>query len=374
VVQLQRKPRAASVARLRKRDSDEFALLRSQAVRWAADNFSRLTDPEPSVPEALNDRAADNWRPLLAIADLAGGAWPQRAREAACILSGEGHDTAVNVELLADIRLAFGEQDVIRSSDLVKELTADPERPWAEWSRGNPLTQKQLAGLLRPFGIISETVHPMIGLAHGKGYKRTSFEGVWDAYLPGQNPPSSQIQPFEACKRADADGMGTSADFRSVREDIPHGSKNDDLSYSHAGLHACTDRKAGNGGAHGSDQEITAPASASPSGVEEGWTCAATEGTGTPAAPAEPAPVIDPWKDLGIPEFLDRRRPSQGEEAPASEAVPADRGQPTSELQAQADERRLDVIFEKILQQHDAEDSEYYLANLEGRCEVSNKP
>ena len=37
--------------------------------------------------------------------------------------------------------------------------------------------------------------------------------------------------------------MGTSRDFRSVREIIPHGSKNDELSYSHAGLHACTDRK-----------------------------------------------------------------------------------------------------------------------------------
>jgi putative DNA primase/helicase len=131
VVQLQRKPREAAVERLRKRDSNEFALLRSRTARWANDNFSRLTDPEPDIPEALNDRAADNWRPLLAIADLAGGVWPQRAREAACVLSGEGHDTAVNVELLADIRMAFGETDMIRSADLVERLVADPERPWA---------------------------------------------------------------------------------------------------------------------------------------------------------------------------------------------------------------------------------------------------
>jgi putative DNA primase/helicase len=66
VVQLQRKPKAASVVRLRKRDSDEFAFLRRQAARWADDNFSRLTDPEPHIPEALNDRAADNWPPLQA--------------------------------------------------------------------------------------------------------------------------------------------------------------------------------------------------------------------------------------------------------------------------------------------------------------------
>src|SRR5258708_3702871 len=125
VVQLQRKPKAATVARLRKRDSEEFAILRRQAARWAHDNFSSLTDPEPGIPEVLNDRAADNWRPLLAIADLAGGAWPKRARDAACILSGEGHDsTSVNVELLVDIQVAFGELDVIRSADLVGKLIA----------------------------------------------------------------------------------------------------------------------------------------------------------------------------------------------------------------------------------------------------------
>src|SRR5262249_3953262 len=92
VVQLQRKPKAASVARLRKRDSEQFATLRRKAARWATDHFDKLTDPDPAIPEALNDRATDNWRPLIAIADLAGGDWPTRARDAACVLSGEGHD------------------------------------------------------------------------------------------------------------------------------------------------------------------------------------------------------------------------------------------------------------------------------------------
>ena len=103
----------------------------------------------------LNDRAADNWRPLLAIADLAGGTWPEEARRAACLLSGEEQDGAIGVELLRDIRSAFGYDDVIRSSDLVAKLTADPERPWAEWKHGRPLTQKQLAGLPAPLTGIS---------------------------------------------------------------------------------------------------------------------------------------------------------------------------------------------------------------------------
>jgi putative DNA primase/helicase len=246
VVQLQRKPKAASVARLRKRDSEEFGLLRRKAARWAADNFAKLADPEPEIPESLNDRAADNWRPLLAIGDLAGGLWPGRAREAACVLSGEGHDSAINVELLGDIRLIVGEADIVRSDGLVAELTADPERPWAEWKRGKPLTQRQLAGLLRPFGIVSETVH-LPGRLPGKGYKRVHFEEAWAAYCPGQNHSPGQEAPSETDKRTSADEMGTSSDFRSGQEASSSRSKNGNLSYSHAGLSACPDRKPGNG-------------------------------------------------------------------------------------------------------------------------------
>jgi hypothetical protein len=183
----------------------------------------------------------------LAIADLAGGEWPQLARQAGLMLSGEAHDGAVGVELLKDIRLAFGNDEVIRSTDLVAKLTADPERPWADWKHGRPLAQRQLASLLAPFHVISTTVHPPGGLPHGKGYRRADFEEAWKAYCPGQNhalPPSGS---FETCERASAEEMGATHDFRSVREKIPHGSKKGNLSHGHAGLHACTDPKAENG-------------------------------------------------------------------------------------------------------------------------------
>jgi putative DNA primase/helicase len=72
-LQLQRKPPGAKVERLLKRDNEWFAALRNNAARWAADNFPRLVDANPEIPDALNDRAADNWRPLLAIADSPAG-------------------------------------------------------------------------------------------------------------------------------------------------------------------------------------------------------------------------------------------------------------------------------------------------------------
>jgi hypothetical protein len=211
VVTLQRKAPSAKVDRLRRRDSDEFACLRRKAARWAADNMRKLSeDPNPTIPDKLNDRAADNWRPLLAIADLAGGRWPSKAREAACRLSGEGHDTALNVELLADIRFALGEvDDAISSADLVAKLTADPERPWSTWAKNDkPMTQRHLARLLAPFGIISQTVHRQ-GLPDARGYLRTWFEEAWAAYLPGQNDTSTSVVPFYPSKHPNADEMGT---------------------------------------------------------------------------------------------------------------------------------------------------------------------
>jgi len=268
VITLQRKPKAAVVARLRKRDSDEFATLRRQAARWAADNFEKLTDPDPEIPEVLNDRAADNWRPLLAIADLAGGRWPERAREAARLLSGEGHESSsINVELLANIKKAFGDKEAMASADLVAALVADPEWPWAEWTRGRPLTPRQLARLLKPFFIIPQTVH-IHGFKDAKGYSRIAFEEAWAAYLPGQDASSRQFRPSDPSKRPNPDGLGTSCNFRSVQAAAPDGSKNSNLSNSHAGLDAWTDRKAGNGVNGHSGQEI-APDPTDPGPIPE---------------------------------------------------------------------------------------------------------
>ena len=230
IVQLQRKPRTAEVARLRKRDSSEFAIVRRQAARWAADNFDNLTDPDPAIPQALNDRAADNWRPLP-IADMAGGAWPQRAREAACVLSGEGHDSAENVNLLADIRDAFGDAEVMRSADLVAELVSDPERPWVEWRHGKPLTQKQLGGLLKAFQIKSVVVHPP-GVAPKRGYTRGQFESLWETYFDGQNAATSEIG-FPKCSSVQVPlPQAQEGAFRSVRDDLSNTSKTSLSSYS----------------------------------------------------------------------------------------------------------------------------------------------
>ena len=44
-------------------------------------------------PMPVEDRAADTWEPLVAVADLAAGGWPTRARTAAELLTAEHDDT-----------------------------------------------------------------------------------------------------------------------------------------------------------------------------------------------------------------------------------------------------------------------------------------
>jgi uncharacterized protein DUF3631 len=76
------------------------------------------------MPDALHDRAQDNWEPLIAIADLAGGGWPKLARDAASALSGAvdpGDDTP----------------DWISSAELTTGLVALEDRPWAENTRAS---------------------------------------------------------------------------------------------------------------------------------------------------------------------------------------------------------------------------------------------
>jgi len=104
-IEMKRKRRSEKVARLRSRDGGDLLLLARMAARWASDNRFELAEAEPATPVELNDRAADAWEPLLAIADVAGGDWPQRARAAAIALSGKEEETvSLDTELLSDIR------------------------------------------------------------------------------------------------------------------------------------------------------------------------------------------------------------------------------------------------------------------------------
>src|SRR5262249_21627312 len=150
---------------------------------------------------------------------------------------------SLGVMRLRDVGGAFGAEAVRKPIALVTNLTADIERPWAEYNRGKPLTQRQLARMLGDFGIISVSVHPP-ELVHGKGYRRVDPQPPLEGDFPqesGQDTPSDQVGAFQAGERASAGEMVITSDFSSGRKDPPPGSKNGKLARSHAGLPACPD-------------------------------------------------------------------------------------------------------------------------------------
>ncbi len=168
--------------RLKRQHFSEIEILARQAVTWTGLNRQQLQNAEPQVPEGLNNRSADNWRPLLAIADLAGGQWPDKARKAALVLSGNV-EPPQGVELLKDIRGVFDNLGPrhISSGDLCRELVELSDRPWGEFRRGFPLSQNQLAQLLKPFGIRPHVVR--IGEKTPRGYEHADFEDAFARYL-----------------------------------------------------------------------------------------------------------------------------------------------------------------------------------------------
>jgi hypothetical protein len=205
IVELKRRKASEPIDRFEHKDDNDLAQLRSRLLRWSTDNEDALRDAKPTMPKAFDNRRADNWRVMLAIAGLAGEDWGDKARLAAIKLEGASDTTTIRARLLSDIRRIFDEDgvDCILSAVLVERLKADPEAPWVDWRRGKGLTQNSLATLLGG-RICSETVHPSRDV-HGKGYKRSRFEDDWARYLPAENPssfPEGGVGSVQACKPA----------------------------------------------------------------------------------------------------------------------------------------------------------------------------
>lgn len=208
VVALRRRLPNERIDRFRSDRVEHLTVLASKMARWAADHEGELREADPNMPQGLHDRACDNWRVLLAIADLAGRHWAQQARIAAEFLSAQEADQieqSRSVMLLADIRKLFDDRlkngardaDRIGSSHLAGALVGLEDRPWATWSRGKPITAANVAQQLKRFGIFPSTIK----LADGKqpnGYTRSQFDDAFARYLPAtpavvrQGSPSSQ--------------------------------------------------------------------------------------------------------------------------------------------------------------------------------------
>lgn len=174
-------------------DDPGFIHLRSQLARWATDNGEVLSLARPAMPDGFMNRTASNWQLLFAIADSLGEEAGRRARAAAQQIVGVTDLTSAGVELLRDLKAMFDRStlDYLTSKAIIADLEADKEKQWAEWSRGKPITEKGVAGLLHAYGITSKSVGPKG--AQAKGYRKSEFADAWDRYLPA----TEKIPPAE---------------------------------------------------------------------------------------------------------------------------------------------------------------------------------
>ena len=185
-VQLQRKKPSETVRKIRRNSTPELDRLAQMAARWGADNIESIAIAQPSIPNKLSDRAADIWEPLIAIADIAGGDWPTRARHAACVLSGEGviEDETIGAMLLSDLRDLTNAraEDGIATRDIIDHLTSLDERPWPAYGRARKaITAKQIADILKPYEVRSTTIR--VGMDTPKGYRKSDLVRAYTRYL-----------------------------------------------------------------------------------------------------------------------------------------------------------------------------------------------
>lgn len=105
IVAMSRRLKTEIVERLDRRAREALIDFGRKAARWVKDNAEKLCDADPKLPEPLSDRAQDNWRPFIAIADAAGGDSGKKAREAAVKLSDSAAEDTddMKVLLLGDI-------------------------------------------------------------------------------------------------------------------------------------------------------------------------------------------------------------------------------------------------------------------------------
>ncbi len=184
VIPMRRRAADEHVDAFRRRHAeDDLGPLRADLEQWAERHVSVLSSADPNMPDGLTDRAADIWEPLLAIADLAEGEWPERARQAALeIVDGRVvQDQSVGVRLLLDVRTVLDGHQRISSADLVSKLNELEESSWGGWHDGKGITQRELANRLNGYDISSKTIR--IDERTPKGYESEDFADAFARYL-----------------------------------------------------------------------------------------------------------------------------------------------------------------------------------------------
>jgi Protein of unknown function (DUF3631) len=201
--------------------------LRNRLAGWAVTIVDEATEVRPEMPAGVEDRNADCWESLLAIADIASGEWPNRARKAAEALVAVSLEIepSLNIRLLADLRTVYTDKESIVSCAIpaglptkviLPELCKLEAAPWGD-IKGKPLSDNQLARRLRHYDIKSKNLRPH-GENECKGYLLADLADAWRRYLPPSEKPVATVASV-ASEQFQADFV-TAATSEAVAEGV----------------------------------------------------------------------------------------------------------------------------------------------------------
>jgi putative DNA primase/helicase len=186
IVELKRKLPGEHTERIAKFNG---ATIRRKLTRWARDNFEAIKCADPQLPARVYNRLADNWLPLLAITELAGAEWTDRATKA--LLSGMDNDSrteSAGVMLLSDLRALFNERPdpaYLATQDILEYLHVMDDRPWSAFGKfPKPITSEAMARLLKPFKIKPGQINEI----NARGYYLDDLKDAFDRYIPKKIP------------------------------------------------------------------------------------------------------------------------------------------------------------------------------------------
>jgi hypothetical protein len=185
VVRMRRRAPHEQVAKWRThRDVPPLHDLRDRLTAWVREHLDELAKADPPMP--VEDRAADTWAPLVAIADLAGAHWPTRGRQAVLVGVQEAEEgdseASLRLRLLADLKAVFGDAKALHTRTILDKLHALEEAPWKDLF-GKALDSYGLSKRLKPYGVKPADVRETGDGPNLKGYKREDLHDAWTRYL-----------------------------------------------------------------------------------------------------------------------------------------------------------------------------------------------
>jgi hypothetical protein len=185
-IHMQRRLPEEKVERWHRYDSKlEAEPIRDLLQMWVELIHEHADGYRPAIPEGIENRDADVWEPLIAVADIAGGRWPALARVATVATvatTGVSAMPSPGVQLLTTIQAIFTERAAARI--FTQDLLADLRMRGFTWAAPSRGSEMKLAQLLSGYKITPKRLR--IGTNTVRGYSRDQFEDAWRRYLPPQ--------------------------------------------------------------------------------------------------------------------------------------------------------------------------------------------